>query len=188
VVGSGIVAAALIAVFHATQIGGGNGLQGIAGPTAAPVEPTRPIALTAPPSGTVGIATAAPVGATPVVASSAAAPIGSGATAASAQPTGAILPGGPPSVVTFDKPGQQARLTFQVSAGQQMSLHNTNNTLTYDLDLLQPDGRNLTSGGQLQERGRSRVAPAAVANAGHVHDCRQAEPQPREHDVQAAEN
>lgn len=60
--------------------------------------------------------------------------------------TGTITPGGPPVSVTLSVPGQQARITFDGTAGQKVSLKGTNNTLwECVLAIKKPDGTDLTS-------------------------------------------
>jgi YD repeat-containing protein len=60
--------------------------------------------------------------------------------------TGTITPGGSPLPVTLSAPGQQARITFNGTAGQKVSLKGTNNTLGEMLMAIKnPDGSTLTS-------------------------------------------
>jgi YD repeat-containing protein len=60
--------------------------------------------------------------------------------------TGTITIGGPPVTVTTTAPGQNARVTFEGTAGQQITVRVTNNTMgTVTVTLLQPDGTSLTS-------------------------------------------
>ncbi len=60
--------------------------------------------------------------------------------------TGSIAPGGPAVTVTTTVPGQNARLSFAGSAGQQVSLKLSAGTMTLvKVSILNPDGTTLTS-------------------------------------------
>jgi len=60
--------------------------------------------------------------------------------------TGPIVPGGAAVPVTIATPGQNARLTFDGTAGQRVSLHATSVTIaSSSLQLLRPDGTTLVS-------------------------------------------
>jgi hypothetical protein len=65
--------------------------------------------------------------------------------------TGTIVPGGPAVVVDLEKPGQNARLTFDGTAGQRVSVDAANVTIgsstccSAKLSLVKPDGRTLSS-------------------------------------------
>ena len=65
--------------------------------------------------------------------------------------TGTIIPGGASVTITTTVPGQNARLTFNGSAGQRVSLQLSNSTFTgcYAVvdSILAPDGTTLVSGG-----------------------------------------
>jgi YD repeat-containing protein len=60
----------------------------------------------------------------------------------SAEIAGSITMGGAPVVVSLTRPGQKARLTYSGTAGQRVSLHVTNVTVSgnAEVQLLKPDG------------------------------------------------
>jgi hypothetical protein len=61
--------------------------------------------------------------------------------------TGSITLGGPPVPLTISTPGQNARLTFNATAGQQVSLKITNDTTYSQISLLKPDGTTIPMSG-----------------------------------------
>src|SRR5262245_11924476 len=62
--------------------------------------------------------------------------------------TGPIVPGGPSVVVSLAAPGQNARLTFNGTTGQRISLKAANSTISgASLAIVKPDGTTLTSVG-----------------------------------------
>jgi YD repeat-containing protein len=61
--------------------------------------------------------------------------------------TGSITPNGPPVTITTTTPGQNARVTFDGTAGQRVSLRMTNSTINLSFVSIQkPDGTNLSQG------------------------------------------
>jgi YD repeat-containing protein len=62
--------------------------------------------------------------------------------------TGSIVVGGPPVIVTITTPGQDAVLTFEGTAGQQVTVSATNQDNLYNttVKLVKPDGSVLTQG------------------------------------------
>ncbi|HYJ84990.1 MAG TPA: IPT/TIG domain-containing protein [Pyrinomonadaceae bacterium] len=62
--------------------------------------------------------------------------------------TGSVVIGGPPVIVTITTPGQDAVLTFEGTAGQQVTVRATNNDNLYNANvrLNRPDGSILTQG------------------------------------------
>ncbi|HEX6291760.1 MAG TPA: RHS repeat-associated core domain-containing protein [Herpetosiphonaceae bacterium] len=70
--------------------------------------------------------------------------------------TGTITPGGPAVTVTTNVPGQNARLTFSGTQGQQVSLSMTNVTLQGSyVSILKPDGSTLVSSSYIGTGGGS---------------------------------
>lgn len=61
--------------------------------------------------------------------------------------TGSITPGGASVPVTINTPGQNARLTFNATAGQQVSMKITSDTTYSQVSLLKPDGTTIPMSG-----------------------------------------
>jgi YD repeat-containing protein len=64
--------------------------------------------------------------------------------------TGTITPGGPPVTVTTTTPGQNAYITFSGTAGQRISL--TQSNTGWGTTILKPDGTTLASGGYIDTK------------------------------------